>query len=112
MLAAIAEDVSRPWVGPTASTLAGRLTATRRRAAHALATPLDGSVRVTLRPPARSRVTLELLDPARGKVLERGTAVAPRPVTVRTTACGHRSLVARVTAAKGAGAYRLAVSLP
>lgn len=111
-LALVQQDVEQPWTGLTATTVTGRVTPKAPRSTRTISTPLDGTVRLTLRPPANSRLTLGLVDPASGKVLAATTKSAPFTATVSTTACGQRSLVARVTAVKGAGTYRLTVSRP
>jgi hypothetical protein len=113
-LALLAQDVEQPWTVPTTSTVTGRVTAKTPRTTR-IATPLDGTVRVTLRVPARSRLTLQLVDPETGSVLAdgaRGTGATPSSVTVQAAACGQRELVARVRAVKGGGAFRLAVTRP
>jgi hypothetical protein len=110
-LALVQQDVEQPWTTPTTSTITGRVTAKAPRSTRTIAIPLDGTVRVSLRPPANSRMTLGLADSA-GRVLAATTKSAPYTANVSTTACGQRSLVARVTAVKGAGAYRLTVTRP
>jgi hypothetical protein len=87
------------------------VTANAPRSTKTIAIPLDGTVRISLRPPANSRMTLGLADAA-GHVIAATTKSAPSTATVSTTACGQRSLVARVTAVKGAGSFRLTVTRP
>jgi hypothetical protein len=111
-LALVAQDVEQPWAASTPVTVTGRVTRKAPTSTKTIATPLDGSVRVTLRVPAKSRLTLQLVEAASGRVVARAAASAPYVATVRTTACGQRSLVARVTATKGAGTFRLNVSRP
>jgi hypothetical protein len=111
-LAFVQQDVEQPWTAPTTSTITGRVTATAPRSTKTIATPLDGTVRVSLRPPANSRLTLGLVDAATGKVVAATTKSAPYTATLTTTSCGQRSYVARVTAVKGSGTYRLTVSRP
>jgi hypothetical protein len=114
-LALLAQDVEQPWTAPTTATLTGRVTAKAPRSAKTIATPLDGTVRVTMRVPPRSRLTVQLADPVTGSVLAdaaRGTGATASSVTVQATACGRRSLLARVQAVKGGGAFRLTVVRP
>jgi hypothetical protein len=111
-LALVAQDVEQPWATTTPVTVTGRVTRKAPRSTKTIATPLDGSVRVTLRVPAKSRLTLQLSVPSSGRVIARTTASAPFTATIRTTACGQRSLRARVTALKGAGTYRLTIARP
>ena len=104
-------DVTQPWTANTISSLAGSL-ANRARAsrAYAVATPLDGTFRLTLRAPARARFALEL---SRGSVpVARAVAAGGRAATVRTTVCGTRSYRARIVRIAGGGAFRVAVSKP
>ena len=111
-LALVLQDVTQPWTEATRVTVTGRVTAKAPRSTRTFPTPLDGTVRVTLRVPAKSRLTLQLVDPQTGTVLARTAASAPYASTVQTTACGRRTLIARVTATKGTGVYRLSVARP
>jgi hypothetical protein len=108
-LASIEQDVVAPWTQNTAVVRSGRVgaTAAARSRTFRVATPLDGTLRVTVRPPARSAVRLTLS--AGSAVLARST---PAITTVQTTVCGQRSVAVRVDRVRGAGAFRLTISRP
>ena len=108
-LAAIERDVAVPWTANATVPRSGRVTAAgaARTRTFTVATPLDGLVRVTVRPPARS--ALKLTVSAGSTVLARGAAAVP---TVQTTVCGQRAITVRVDRVRGAGTFRLAISRP
>jgi hypothetical protein len=111
MLDAISQDVTSPWAGPTASTLASSFTARATGRGFRIATPLDGTFRVTLNSPRNTRFTLRVADLATGNVL--GTATFGGPVqTVQADVCGQRTLQVQVKRLRGSGAFSLAVSTP
>jgi hypothetical protein len=104
-LDALSLDVTEPWTQSTTSVARGKIArtgaATRR---VSIATPLDGTLRVTLTAPAGALYRLALLD-ARGKVLAQGRSVT-------RTVCGEDSFQARVTRVRGGGAFSLRISRP
>ena len=79
------QDVTDPWLRPTTVTLTGRGSRSFR-----LATPLDGSIRVSV-------------SSAPGTVYR---------VSAPGTICGRRTTVVRVQRVRGDGAFRLVVSRP
>ena len=102
-------DIVEPWTRPTSSAFSG---AARPSRTYAIATPLDGSLRLTLHASTRSSLALTILTP-RGTRLAR--AVKPRGSstrTVATTICGDRTLRVRVTRLSGPARFSLAVSKP
>jgi hypothetical protein len=110
-LAALEQDVLAPWTAATVQTRLGtfrraRGTATR---SFALATPLDGSLTITLAAPTSARFRLSLYDQSR-----KATVVSARPGvrTVSTLICGQRSLSVRVTRVAGKGRFRLSITKP
>jgi hypothetical protein len=108
--AAIEQDVLSPWTQNTTVSRAGSVAAGARRSrSFTISTPLDGILRVTVRPPARSALRLTISAPGGGAALARG---ANGVRTVSTTVCGQRSVVVRVDRIRGAGSFRLAVSRP
>jgi hypothetical protein len=110
-LAGLQLDVTQPWTGNSTSSLAGSL-ASRARAsrAYAVATPLDGTLRLTLRAPRAARFALEL---SRGSVrVGRAVAAGGRAASLTATVCGTRSYRVRVARVTGGGAFRVAVSKP
>ena len=106
-LAALEQDVLNPWTGPTvqtrSSTFRARGTATR---SFPLATPLDGSLRLTLTAPAKMRLRLSVYDGSRN------VTVATGGRRISTTICGHRRLTVRVTRNAGAGRFSLSITKP
>jgi hypothetical protein len=110
-LDAVAQDVTSPWTGTTLSTLSSSFTARGTGRGFRIATPLDGTFRVTLNSPRSSRFTLRVVDPATGKVLGASTA-GGRVQAVETTVCGQRTLQAQVKRLRGSGAFTLTVSKP
>ena len=110
-LAALEQDVVRPWTKPTTRTLRGRFTASGVRSRRtAAATPLDGNVVATLRAPARARFVVELQLLPSGRVVR--AASTGRPAIARAVACGTRSVAVRVTRARGTGQYSVVLSTP
>jgi hypothetical protein len=102
------QDVVQPWTTNTPLSYSGSF---RRGSGStrtfAIATPLDGAARVTLRAPSRTRFTLALYNG--GQLVSRAAAGSP---TLTTTVCGARTLTARVTRTQGFGAFRIQVSRP
>jgi hypothetical protein len=102
------QDVLQPWTANQSVTFSGSFRrGSGRTRSFAVATPLDGTFRVTLRPPAAA---------AFGLALYSGTQLVARAPagsrSLSTTVCGVRSLTMRVTRTKGFGAFRLHVSRP
>jgi hypothetical protein len=106
-LAALERDVVDPWVRPTverrSGSFAARGGATR---SFRLATPLDGTLRITLSAPSKMRLRLSLSGTSRK------TTVATGGRRLQTVICGHRSVAVRVTRQAGAGRFTLSVSKP
>jgi hypothetical protein len=110
-LAALEQDVVRPWTKPTTRTLRGRFTSAGTRSRRTvLATPVDGNVVATLRAPARTRYVVELRLLPSGRVVR--AASTGRAALVRAVACGTRSAAVRVTRTRGTGQYSVVVSTP
>jgi hypothetical protein len=108
-LAAIEQDVATPWAAATALARSGSVSAARaaRTRSFRVPTPLDGTLRVTVRPPARAALRLTV---AAGSTVLKQAAAGAR--TVETTVCGQREVVVRVARVRGAGTFRLAISRP
>src|SRR3954468_6803210 len=107
-LAAAEQDVTAPWAGNTTTTQAGAVTRASRRRTYAVATPLDGSLKLTLRASAGLRVALDVFASSTRVAHVTGGGTLARATTV----CGTRAYRVRVTELKGRGAFRLAVSKP
>jgi hypothetical protein len=111
-LAALQQDVTSPWTAPTTISASGALSARVRSRSTSVATPLDGTVRVTLRAPARSRFSLALVAPSGSRLAAATTTASVRTRTITTTVCGSRSVSARVSRISGSGTYRLTIARP
>jgi hypothetical protein len=107
-LAAAQQDVTAPWEAGTTTTRAGAVTRTSRTRTYTIATPLDGTLRLTLRTPAGLRVSVDLFAGSARVVHVTGGGTLSRSTTV----CGSRSYRVRVTELKGRGSFQLAVSKP
>ena len=81
-LAAVEQDVVNPWAGAQIV----RYTGSGRTRTYTVATPLDGTVRATL----RGKGSVEILRPT-------GTRLAGGGATAATTVCGFRTVRVRVT---------------
>jgi hypothetical protein len=110
-LDAVAQDVTSPWRGATTSTLASSFTTKATGRGFRIATPLDGTFRVTLTSPAKSKLTLRVVDQSSGKELGSSTGSA-RVKTVETSVCGQRTLQVQVKRVRGSGPFSLAVAKP
>jgi hypothetical protein len=107
-LAALDQDVSSPWQASAATARTGRFTRTSRVRTFTVATPLDGTLRVSARPSAGTRVALDVFAGSSRLVHATGVGTVARTQTI----CGQRSLRVRVTETRGTGTFRLTVSKP
>lgn len=107
------QDVLQPWTGNTAESRTGSFARSGRATrSYTVATPLDGTFRVSLRAPRGSRLALDLYSGA----TRIGHAAASTPTStarsISLTVCGQRSIGIRLTRNAGAGAFALAISKP
>jgi hypothetical protein len=103
-------DVTDPWQRNTVSSLSAALTRTRKTRTVTVATPLDGTLRVTARGARNARMALDLYagaDRVAHAVVSGATTKA-----VSTTVCGARSYRVSVTLQRAVGTIRLAISKP
>jgi hypothetical protein len=107
-LAAAQQDVTSPWNGNTTTTRSGAVTRTSRTRTYTVATPLDGTLKLTLRTSAGLRVAVDLFASSTRVAHATGAGTLARSTTV----CGARSYRVRVTELKGRGSFQLAVSKP
>ena len=107
-LTAVEEDVMSPWQGVTGSSRTATLTRRTRARTLTVATPLDGTLKVTLRPSAGLRLALDVNASSTRLLHATGSAAFARTATI----CGPRSVSIRVSALRGAGSFRLTVSKP
>jgi hypothetical protein len=102
------QDVVQPWTANGSTTLSGAFRRGSGRArSFAVTTPLDGTLRLTLRTPPGARFGLALLSG--GRLVARAPAGSR---TLSSTVCGLRSFTVRVARTKGFGAFTLQVSKP
>ena len=107
-LAAAQTDVTRPWQSASTSTRRATVTRGSRTRTYTVATPLDGTLRLTLRTSAGLRVAVDVFASSTRVGHVAGSGMLARSTTV----CGTRSYRVRVTELKGRGAFQLAVSKP
>jgi len=100
--------VTSPWNGNTTTTRSGAVTRTSRTRTYTVATPLDGTLKLTLRTSAGLRVAVDLFASSTRVAHATGAGTLARSTTV----CGARSYRVRVTELKGRGSFQLAVSKP
>jgi hypothetical protein len=110
-LSLVEQDVTSPWTADTNSSRSGSLTRKAKAKTFTIATPLDGTVRITLRPPAGARDSIDVYTSsnASSRVAH---AAGGGSVSVRTTVCGQRALRVRVSRVTGGGIFRLALRTP
>jgi hypothetical protein len=107
-LAAAAQDVTDPWRSDTTTTRTGAVTRTSRTRTYNVATPLDGTLKLTLRTSAGLRVAVDVFASSTRVAHVTGAGTLARSTTV----CGARAYRVRVTELKGRGSFRLGVSKP
>jgi hypothetical protein len=112
-LDAVAQDVLRPWAGPTATVVHGRFKATGRSIwTLQLPTPLDGSLSVDLSFPAATRYHVVLTDEEGKRVLARGSPSGATTEQLTFVICGQRSARLLVTRRGRPGPFALHVTRP
>jgi hypothetical protein len=107
-LTAAEQDVTTPWTTNTTSTLKGGVTRTSRTRAYTVATPLDGTLRLTLRTSSGLRASFDVFSSSTRVAHVTGAGTLARSTNV----CGTRAYRVRVTELKGRGAFQLTVSKP
>jgi hypothetical protein len=107
-LTAAAQDVTMPWQTDTTTTQTASLTRITPARTYTIATQLDGTLKVALRPSPGLRLTLDVYASAT-RVIH---TVATQAIARTTTICGARSYMIRVTTTRGTGNFRLTVSEP
>jgi hypothetical protein len=110
-LALMAQDVTTPWTGNSVSSSTAALSSRARSRTVSVATPLDGTLRVTVRGPRSARAALDLYS-ASGSRLSHTIVRGATTTAISTTVCGMRSYRARLTLQRGSGRFSLAVSKP
>jgi hypothetical protein len=110
-LSLVEQDVTSPWTGNAASSSTTALTKRAKTRNIAVPTPLDGSLRVTVRGVRNARVAFDLLDSAGARLLHTVVSGATTK-SLSATVCGTRAYRARLTLQRGSGRFQLAVSKP
>jgi hypothetical protein len=108
-LALLEQDVTSPWQASTLSTRTATLTKASGVRAYTVATPLDGTIRVTVRAPQKSRFAVAVT--ASGRRVASGTATNAG-LALSATVCGERTYRVQVSRVSGAGTFRLQLSTP
>jgi hypothetical protein len=106
-LNAAEQDVTTPWQTGTATLRTGSVTRTSRTRTYSVSTPLDGTLKVTLRSSAGLRVALDVYASTRVAHAAGGGTLARS-----TTVCGARTYRLRVKELSGRGSFRLSLSKP
>ena len=101
-LTLLQEDITTPWVGPTASKLHGSF-GTGVVRTFRVQTQLDGTFTARLISPTQAKMRLALYNA--GTLVLRGTSI-------RYEICGERSLTLKVERLSGRGAFTINVSKP
>jgi hypothetical protein len=107
-LTAAEQDVTTPWTANATSTLTGGVTRKSRTRTYNVATPLDGTLKLTLRTSRSLRVSFDVFASSARVAHVAGAGTLARSTTV----CGTRAYRVRVTEQKGRGSFQLAVSKP
>jgi hypothetical protein len=110
-LSLVAQDVTSPWTGNTSSSSAAALSKRAKTRTVAVSTPLDGTLRVTVRGARNARATLALFNSSGARILSTTVAGATTK-SLSATVCGTRAYRARLTLQRGSGRFQLAVSKP
>jgi hypothetical protein len=111
-LSAVDQDVAKPWLAPSTTTVRGSFVANgARRRLLPVAAPLDGELTVELRLPPGRLDTLELLSPG-GRVVARGLWAGTSTRRLSYVVCGQRRLSLRVTRAGRPGRFAVTVTRP
>lgn len=106
-LAAAEQDVVSPWARATTSTQKTTISGQKTRT-FTVATPVDGSLRLTLRPSPGLRLSVDIF--AASTRISR--TVTTRLVSRSATICGTRSYRVKVTDLRGRGSVSLTVVKP
>jgi hypothetical protein len=107
-LTAAEQDVTSPWQGDTTSSRTGSVNRRSRTRTYAVPTPLDGTLKLTLRTSGGLRVAMDVFASSTRVAHVTGAGTLSRSTTV----CGARSYRVRVTELTGRGSFRLAVARP
>ena len=111
-LAALRQDVLRPWTGPTTKTIRGKFLRGRRTWTTQVTTPLDGDLRLRLSVPGGGADDVTLLSGDGRTLLATGSWSSTGGKSVDYRVCGARSMRVRVTRGGAAARFTLRVTAP
>jgi hypothetical protein len=107
-LTAADQDVIAPWTDGTTTAQKAVLTHTKKTKTFTVATQLDGTLKMTLKPSAGMRLSLDVFASS----TRAAHVVSARAVSRTFTVCGARSYRFRVTDLAGRGSVSLTVAKP
>jgi hypothetical protein len=107
-LTAAEQDVTTPWQTATTTTQTAALSRTKKTRTFTFTTPLDGTLKLTLKHSAGMRLSVDLFASSTRTAHVVTAGVVSRSFTV----CGTRSYRVRVTELAGRGSVSLAVAKP
>jgi hypothetical protein len=107
-LIAADQDVTTPWTAGTTTTQKAVLTRTKKTRTFTVATRLDGTLKMTLKPSAGMLVSLDVFASS----TRAAHVVSARSVARTFAVCGARSYRFRVTDLAGRGSVSLTVAKP
>src|SRR5207248_1403399 len=107
-LTAAEQDVVNPWQADTSTVRTGTVARTSRTRTYTVSTPLDGTLKVTLRPSAGLRLALDVYASSTRVAHAAGSGTQSRSSTV----CGARTYRVRVSELSGKGSFRLSLAKP
>jgi hypothetical protein len=110
-LALLEQDVTAPWQPSAVATYGGTVGAKARTRSFTVATALDGALSVTVRGPAKAKLSVDVYAYAT-RVGHALTTRTSRTRTLRATVCGARSYRITVGRLSGSGTFSLAVTKP
>jgi hypothetical protein len=103
--------VTTPWQASPVATYRGTVNAHAKKRSFTVATALDGTLNVTLRAPAKAKLSVDVYAYAT-RVGRAATTLTSRTRTIQTTVCGTRSYRITVGRLTGSGTFSLAVTKP
>jgi hypothetical protein len=107
-LTLLEQDITTPWTKNRALTRTGAVSSSTKSRSFVIQTPLDGRLTVRMSSSARVSFRLDVLSPTATRLAQ----ASGRNVSASAAICGQRALRVRVNRVSGAGAFKLAISLP
>jgi hypothetical protein len=107
-LTLLEQDVTTPWAKNRTLTRTGAVSTSTKSRSFVIQTPLDGRLTVRMSSSAKASFRLEVLSPTATRLAR----ASGRNVSASAAICGQRALRLRVNRVSGAGAFKLAISLP